>query len=214
MGSSSYAGGIYTNSGAYSLSHGFYCNYYVEPGTYCACFGLNCNTPVNSSFACGQYNIGEGKIFSVGNGSNEEDGIIRSNIFDIDTSGKATFYGDLQIGLSPIQNNITEDSGEFLPNNNIVLTPILYDNNGKNEYRSKIYEFYYKLPKGNYKIGLFDVTSSINFYTSTDIKSNLTTKNKFIKHNVTSDYEDYNICFTCNFTNELPKLCKLYVIKS
>lgn len=112
IGNYSYAGGWSTKSGAYSLSHGSNCNLWVTPGTNCACFGLSCDTPVNSSFACGQYNIGEGKIFSVGNGSNDEkNGITRSNAFDIDTSGKATFYRNLQC------------------NNNLLVNGSLYSNN-------------------------------------------------------------------------------------
>ena len=106
VGNYSYAGGWSTKSGAYSLSHGSNCNLEVTPGTNCACFGLSCDTPVNSSFACGQYNIGEGKIFSVGNGSNDEEvGITRKNVFDIDTNGKATFYEDIEVkGVSTANN--------------------------------------------------------------------------------------------------------------
>ena len=139
VGNYSYAGGWSTKSGAYSLSHGSNCNFEVTPGTNCACFGLNCNTPVNSSFACGQYNIGEGKIFSVGNGSNDEEvGITRKNVFDIDTSGKATFYGDLEVKKSfncGNGNQIDENvEGAFACGKyNIGINKIFSIGNGKND---------------------------------------------------------------------------------
>ena len=139
IGNYSYAGGLSTKSGAYSLSHGSNCNFWVTPGTNCACFGLSCDTPVNSSFACGQYNIGEGKIFSVGNGSNDEKvGITRSNAFDIDASGKATFYRNLEVkkSLNCGNNNQIDENveGAFACGKyNIGINKIFSIGNGKND---------------------------------------------------------------------------------
>lgn len=98
----------------------------IITGLYNNCFGNN--NQINGSrnyafgigniindddcFVCGRFNNGEGKIFSVGNGSNDEEvGITRSNAFDIDASGKATFYRNLQC------------------NNNLLVNDSLYSNN-------------------------------------------------------------------------------------
>ena len=174
---------------------------------------------VNNSFACGQYNLRNiNKLFSVGNGADENN---RSNIFDIDTSGKATFYGDLEvkgsvvygndihIGERPKQYNITDTNGMLLSNNSIMLIP-MYDNI-ENEYQSLAYEFHYELTPGSkYIIGLFDPLSSLSIYPD---YSNLTDINKFVIYNVPSNSGDYCISFTCNFEDKSPKFCKIYVIQ-
>ena len=131
--------GIDSNAGIESFAAGRLCNYnktIKEIGSYSACFGVGCYTKgtysfacgqltealMNNSFACGVYNDGNNKIFSIGNGTEEE----RSNIFDIDTSGKATFYGDLEIKGQIVDNmqfiNKTDFNKLKEQVNNIVIT--------------------------------------------------------------------------------------------
>ena len=174
VGNYSYAGGWFTKSGAYSLSHGNNCNFEVTPGTNCACFGLSCDTPVNSSFACGQYNIGEGKIFSVGNGSNDEEvGITRKNVFDIDTNGKATFYGNLEVkkSLNCGNNNQIDENveGAFACGKyNIGINKIFSIGNGKND---GTLDYTYS--------NAFDIDTSgkATFYGDLEIKGEIISKN-------------------------------------
>lgn len=76
-------------------------------GNYSFACGQSTETLTNNSFACGLYNDGNNKIFSIGNGTEKK----RSNAFDIDTNGKATFYKNLQC------------------NNNLLVNNSLYSNN-------------------------------------------------------------------------------------
>lgn len=111
--------GMNSYAGNYSLAAGLYCNYNTkleDIGSCSTCFGANCCTKgeysfacgyatealMDYSFTCGAYNDGNNKIFSIGNGTENE----RSNIFDIDTSGKATFYGDLEAKGAITINNL------------------------------------------------------------------------------------------------------------
>lgn len=72
-------------------------------------FGVGNKVDINTSFACGKYNISTNKIFSIGNGVANK----RSNIFDIDADGKATFYGDLEVRGSNYYNGEQLESSVF-----------------------------------------------------------------------------------------------------
>ena len=87
-------GGSNSSIGDYSVSCG---NGNESIGNYSFTYGLGNQSKVDYSFSCGRFNNGEDKIFSVGNGYLKDNKQMRSNAFDIDTSGKATFYGDLEV---------------------------------------------------------------------------------------------------------------------
>lgn len=93
-------------------------------GRYSFTCGLSNSTDsIDGAFACGKYNIKDGKLFSVGKGS---DANHLANIFDIDTSGKATFYGDLEVKGQIVDNmqfiNKTDFNKLKEQVNNIVIT--------------------------------------------------------------------------------------------
>lgn len=93
-------------------------------GNYSFTCGLSNSTDsIDGAFACGKYNIKDGKLFSIGKGT---DANHLANIFDIDTSGKATFYGDLEIKGQIVDNmqfiNKTDFNKLKEQVNNIVIT--------------------------------------------------------------------------------------------
>lgn len=86
-------------------------------GRYSFTCGLSNSTDsIDGAFACGKYNIKDGKLFSVGKGTDVNH---LANIFDIDTSGKATFYGDLDV-----KGKITYDNMSYIYNDNDSIIPI------------------------------------------------------------------------------------------
>lgn len=135
--------GFNSRAGQNSFTAGEFCNYAQDQkniGKHTICLGLGCYTKgncsfacgdktealIDNSFACGVFNDGNNKIFSVGNGTEEE----RSNIFDIDTSGKATFYGDLEARGTITINNLY--CGTFpMSSNKIFAVGIGTDTNKK-----------------------------------------------------------------------------------
>lgn len=198
IGNYSYAGGWSTKSGAYSLSHGYYCNFNQtseKSSKFCACFGNNCNTPVDSSFACGQYNIGEEKIFSVGNGSNENNNLIRKNAFDIDTSGKATFYGDLEV-----KGDISYKDISILPTNSNISTVFIDKNTSKNIFlkdNSQTYTLHFVFAANKkYLLGIF--------YDSTNLTIN--TSAFTIVKNYEKTINNYTICSVDATASSNPKI--------
>lgn len=210
LGLYSYAGGAYTKSGAYSLSHGYYCNFNQtseKSSKFCACFGNNCNTPVDSSFACGKYNIGDGKIFSIGNGSNENNNLIRKNAFDIDTSGKATFYGDLEV-----KGDISYKDISILPTNNNISTISIDKNTSKNIFlkdNSQAYTLRFTFAANKtYLLGIFYDSTNLTINTSafTIVKNYEKTINNYTICSVdATESSNPSILFTNN-TIEMQKI--------
>lgn len=64
---------------------------------------------VDGSFACGRYNISLDNIFSIGNGTSDDN---RSNAFEINNDGRAIFYNDVLI-RHPDSGNLINILGSF-----------------------------------------------------------------------------------------------------
>lgn len=228
-GDNSYAGAYSISCGHwcnYSLAESG-----MQLGSCTACFGENCNTlgrysfscgagnysyglasftcgknnntdkNVEGAFACGKYNYEDEKLFSIGNGNNNK----RSNAFDIDTNGKATFYGDLEVKGNIIGNNKKDINFSNFDNMLSIGSPYLISNG---EGVCKMY-----VQKGTYKIGAFSDyinEAYISYNVNTDIGPIMTYEYFSNEYKNISFEQDRNITIHISLIDTEPHVINLY----
>ena len=220
-----YRGVVFGNNshaGMYSICCGQQCNSSqanvgLPLGQWSACFGNSCYTGgkfsfacgnrteaiTDNSFACGVYNDGNNKIFSVGNGIDGD----RSNIFDIDTSGKATFYGDLEV-----KGDISYKDISILPTNNNISTVFIDKNTSKNIFlkdNSQAYTLHFVFAANKkYLLGIFYDSTNLTINTSafTIVKNYEKTINNYTICSVDATASSNPTILFTNNTTEMQKI--------
>lgn len=174
--------------------------------------GQNNNTDKNveGAFACGNYNNGINKLFSIGNGKIDNEGAeIRTNAFDIDTNGKATFYGDLEVKGKVSYKDIT-----ILPTNNNITTIDIIANTSKNIFlngQQQNYKLSFKFDTNKlYLLGIFYDDNNLVVSDSLNLVSNKEEK-PLNRYTICSLGEWESTFIQVSFTQKEIKLDKIRV---